>query len=160
VEDSKIKEHPLVEIYNVPSHRAQLGRAIAQSGCASAMIDTSDGFLGDLGHICEESRVGAELFQEKFPISKHLREVAPKLHRDPNDFFLGESDDYELVITCQPKDVDRIRSIVSQCCPVLLTEVGRITDADGEVFLLLPDDTKRSVKPSGWDHFRNSERKK
>jgi thiamine-monophosphate kinase len=158
--DSKIKEHPLVKIYNIPSHRAQLGGAIAQTGCASAMIDTSDGFLGDLGHICEESRVGAELFKEKFPISEHLQEAALKLHRDPYDFFLGESDDYELVITCRPQDVSRIHSIVSQCCPVLVTEVGRITDAAGEIFLLLPDGTKHPVNPSGWDHFRKSEGKK
>jgi thiamine-monophosphate kinase len=159
-DDLRIKEHPLVIIYNIPSHRAQLGEAIAQTGCANAMIDTSDGFLGDLGHICEESRVGAELFKEKFPISEHLREAADRLRGDPYDFFLGDSDDYELIITCWPQDVPRIRSTVSQCCPVLLTEVGRITDAAGEIFLLLPDGTKRPVNPSGWDHFRKSEGKK
>jgi thiamine-monophosphate kinase len=85
--DSRIREHPLVKIYNTPSHRAQLGEAIAQTGCASALIDTSDGFLGDLGHICEESGVGAELFKEKFPVSEHLRETALRLRVDPYDFF-------------------------------------------------------------------------
>jgi thiamine-monophosphate kinase len=151
--DSKIKEHPLVKIYNTPSHRAQAGETVAQTGCASAMIDTSDGFLGDLGHICEESGVGAELFKEKFPISEHLREAALRLRGDPYDFFLGDSDDYELIITCRPKDVPRIRSTISQCCPVLVTEVGRITGKAGEIFLLLPEGTKLRVKPSGWDHF-------
>ena len=102
-DDSKILEHPLVKIYNTPSHRAQLGEAIAKAGCATAMIDTSDGFLGDLGHICEESSVGAELFKEKLPVSEDLREAAHILHQDPYDFFLGESDDYELVITCRPR---------------------------------------------------------
>jgi thiamine-monophosphate kinase len=158
--DPKIKEHPLVKIYNTPSHRAQLGEAIAQTGYASAMIDTSDGFLGDLGHICEESRVGAELFKERLPISQLLQEAALKLHWDPYDFFLGESDDYELIITCLPQDVDRIRSTVSQCSPVSLTEVGRITGDPSEIFLLLSDGAKRPVKPSGWDHFRKSEGKK
>jgi thiamine-monophosphate kinase len=124
------------------------------------MIDTSDGFLGDLGHICEESRVGAELFKERLPISQLLQEAALKLHWDPYDFFLGESDDYELIITCLPQDVDRIRSTVSQCSPVSLTEVGRITGDPSEIFLLLSDGAKRPVKPSGWDHFRKSEGKK
>jgi thiamine-monophosphate kinase len=158
--DSKIKEHPLVQIYNVPSHRAQLGEAIARTGFANAMIDTSDGFLGDLGHICEESRVGAELFKERLPISQPLQEAALKLHRDPYDFFLGDSDDYELIITCSPQNVERIRSIVSQCCPVSLAEVGRITGDSGEIFLFLSDGTKQPVKPSGWDHFRKSKGKK
>lgn len=153
-DDSNILGHPLVKIYNTPSHRAQLGEAIAKAGPASAMIDTSDGFLGDLGHICEESGVGAELFKEKLPVSEALREAALMLHRDPYDLFLGESDDYELVITCRPHDVALLRSIAARCCPVPLTEVGRITEGAREITLLLPEGDRRTVKLSGWDHFR------
>ncbi|HUL32166.1 MAG TPA: thiamine-phosphate kinase [Thermodesulfobacteriota bacterium] len=155
-DDSKILEHPLVEIYNTPSHRAPLGEAIAKAGCVTAMIDTSDGFLGDLRHICEESGVGAELFKEKLPVSEALHEAALMLHRDPYDFFLGDSDDYELVITCRPQDVALLRSVASRCCPVPLTEVGRITHGALEITLLLPGGERRPVKPSGWDHFRLS----
>ncbi len=153
-DDPQLLGHPLVKIYNTPSHRAQLGEAIGRAGLATAMIDTSDGFLGDLGHICEESGVGAELFQEKIPVSEDLREAARRLHRDPDDFFLGESDDYELVITCRPQDLALLRSVVNRCCPVLLTEVGRITGPANEVTLLLLDGTRRPVRPSSWDHFR------
>jgi len=118
------------------------------------MIDTSDGFLGDLGHICEESGVGAELIREKIPVSENLREAALALRRDPDDFFLGESDDYELVITCQPRHVESLRAVISRQGPVPVTEVGRITDASREINLLLPDGQKRPLKPSSWDHFR------
>jgi thiamine-monophosphate kinase len=153
-DDSQISEHPLVKIYNNPSHKAQVGEAIAKTGRATAMIDTSDGFLGDLGHICDESGVGAELFKDKLPVSDDLRKAALRLHHDPYDLFLGDSDDYELVITCRPQDVTVLRSVISQCCPVLLTEVGRITDEAGKITLLLPDGERRPVKRSGWDHFR------
>lgn len=156
-EDSKILGHPLVKIYHTPSHRAQLGMAIAKASCATAMIDTSDGFLGDLGHICEESNVGAELFKEKLPLSEDLREAAKMLHRDPYDFFLGESDDYELVITCLPEDVERLRSVMTQCCPVPLAEIGRITGIPREITLILPDGGRQPAKPSGWDHFRRKD---
>ena len=155
-DDSKILEHPLVKIYNTPSHRAQLGEAVAKAGFATAMIDTSDGFLGDLGHICEESGVGAELFKEKLPVSEALREAALILQRDPYDFFLGDSDDYELMITCRPQDVALLRSVASRCCPVPLTEVGRTTHGALEITLLLPGGERCPVKPSGWDHFRLS----
>ncbi len=154
--DPKLRDHPLVKIYNTPSHRAQLGQAVAQAGCATAMIDTSDGFLGDLGHICEESGVGAELFIEKFPVSEDLREAALRLRRDPHDFFLGDSDDYELVITCRPQDVALLRSVVAKCCSVPLAEVGRITGAPREMNLVLPEGGRRPIKPSGWDHFRGA----
>jgi thiamine-monophosphate kinase len=153
-DDSKLLVHPLVQIYNTPSHRAQLGEAIAKADCATAMIDTSDGFPGDLGHICEESGVGAELFQEKLPVSEDLREAALVLHRDPYEFILGDSDDYELVITCPPENVALLRSTVSRCGPVPLTEVGRITGAAREMTLVLPNGERRPVIPKSWDHFR------
>ena len=153
-DDPKLLGHPLVKVYNTPSHRAQVGEAVAQTGCATAMIDTSDGFLGDLGHICEESGVGAELFKEKIPISEDLRQAALRLHRDPYDFFLGESDDYELVITCRSQDVALLRSTISRCCPVPLSEVGRITGATHEMILLFPSGEGRALKPLSWDHFR------
>lgn len=158
--DSRIKDHPLVKIYNTPTHRAELGARIGQADWVTSLIDTSDGFLGDLGHICDESGVGAELIKEKFPISRDLREAALRLRVDPHEFFLGDSDDYELIITCRPEDVPRIRTAVSECSAVLVTEVGRITDQAGEIFLLLPEGTKIPVKPSGWDHFQKSEGKK
>jgi thiamine-monophosphate kinase len=153
-DDSKLLGHPLVKIYHTPSHRAQLGEAIAQKGCATAMIDTSDGFLGDLGHICEESGVGAELFQDKIPVSEDLREAARRLQQDPYDFFLGDSDDYELVITCKPQDRALLHSIVTRYGSVPLTEVGKITGAAREILLLFPDGARRPVKPLSWDHFR------
>lgn len=154
-DDPEIKNHPLVKIYNTPSHQAHLGAAIAQAGLASAMIDTSDGFLGDLGHICAESNVGAELFQEKLPVSEALRRAALTFHKDPYDFVLGESDDYELVITCRPEHVASIHSLAAQGDhPIPLTKVGRITGDADQISLLFPDGTRHPVKPSGWDHFR------
>ncbi len=158
--DSKIKEHPLVKIYNTPTHRAQLGETIGHTGCVNALIDTSDGFLGDLGHICEESGVGAELIKEKFPISEALYEAALRLRADPNDFFLGDSDDYELIITCRPENVSQIRNAISQHSSVPVSEVGKLTDQPGEMFVVLADGKKNPVKPSGWDHFQKSEGKK
>jgi thiamine-monophosphate kinase len=152
-DDAALLHHPLVKIYNTPSHRAQLGEAIAQTGYATAMIDTSDGFLGDLGHICEESGVGAEILDEKIPVGKAVQEAALLLRREPHDFFLGDSDDYELVITCRPEHVDSLRSVGAECCGALLTEVGRITAPGRGIVLVLPDGESRPVKPLSWDHF-------
>ncbi|MBI4766955.1 MAG: thiamine-phosphate kinase [Deltaproteobacteria bacterium] len=148
-------KHPLVRIYNTPSHRAQLGAAIARAGLASAMIDTSDGFLGDLGHICVESNVGALLVKEKLPISDPLRQAALSLARDPYDLFLGDSDDYELVVTCRLEDVAPLRALADRCgLPVPLTEVGRITSEARGISMIHPDGSRHPVPSSGWDHFR------
>lgn len=148
-----LQEHPLVRTYNTPSHRAREGQAIARSGYAAAMIDTSDGFLGDLGHICQDSGVGAELIQEKLPISEDLHQAALELKLDPYELFLQDSDDYELIITGAPKNMAKIRSAVASVSNVPVTEVGKITDSAGDIRLMLPDGTRRRITPSGWDHF-------
>ncbi len=153
-DNRKILEHPLVRHYNTPTHRARLGESMAQTGLATSMIDTSDGFLGDLNHICVESQVGAELYREKLPISEDLRRTALKLGRDPYDFFLGASDDYELVITCRPTDVPLLQTRATPFSSSPLTEVGKITDKPGEIILIFPDGERQPANLSGWDHFR------
>ena len=155
-----LRDHPLVRAYNRPSHRAREGEAVARSGYATAMIDTSDGFLGDLGHICEESKVGAELVQKKLPVSRDLLQAAPQLGRDPHDLVLGDSDDYELIITCSSDHVDRVRSAIAGVSDVPVTEVGRITDAANGIKLILSDGAKQGIAPSGWDHFTQTEQAK
>ncbi len=148
-----LSDHPLVQTFNTPSHRAREGRAIAQSGYATAMIDTSDGFLGDLGHICKQSGVGARLMRENIPVGKELREAATRLGRDPFELVLGQSDDYELIVTCPPDNVEGIRSSVAAVSEVPVSEVGRITQAAYGMKLIQPDGTEHAVTPAGWDHF-------
>ena len=151
--DEDLGDHPLVRAYNTPTHRAWEGRAVAQSGYATAMIDTSDGFLGDLGHLCEESDVGALLVQEKFPVSDDLIGASEQLGIDPYKAILGESDDYELIITCDPENVGRIRAILGSLNKGSVSEVGTITDPSDGIRLILPDGTTQAMAPSGWDHF-------
>ncbi|UCE41563.1 MAG: thiamine-phosphate kinase [Candidatus Aminicenantes bacterium] len=146
--------HPLVKAYNLPAHRALEGQAVARSQKAHAMIDTSDGFLADLGHICQESHVGALLIQENLPISSELKEAAVEMGMDSYQLFLQESDDYELIITCSPKQVLNIRSAIKEISQTPIHEVGRIRDASEGIELMLPDGTKRPISLKGWDHFK------
>ena len=149
-----LKDHPLVQEYNVPKHRMREGQAIARSQKAHAMIDTSDGFLADLGHICQESHVGALLIQENLPISNDLKKAASQLGMDPFQLFLQESDDYELIITCPLENVSSIRLAVEEVSQTPVSEVGKITDTAREMQWKLPDGTILPISQKGWDHFK------
>ena len=151
--DAGLADNPLVRAYTTPSHRARVGQLVAQAGYVTAMTDTSDGFPGDLGHVCEASGVGAEVVKEDIPVDEALREAARVLGRDPYEFILGGSDDYELVITCDPRSVPFLQSVVAGCCTIPLTEVGRIT-AGREINMVLPDGRKIPLDAAGFDHFR------
>jgi thiamine-monophosphate kinase len=149
-----VQNHPLVRAYNTPKHRAREGHAIAHSGYAKAMIDTSDGLLADLGHICEESGVGAEIIQKQLPLSEALNQEAGQMELDPYDLVMSDSDDYELIMTCSAENVPKIRSLVASISDVPVSEIGQIKEAKEKIQLILPDGSIQSVSPSGWDHFK------
>ncbi len=148
-----LNEHPLVRAYNRPSHRAMEGEEIARSGLATAMIDVSDGLLGDLGHICKESGVGALLYQEQLPVSRALRQACSQMGCDPLDFVLSDSDDYELIITCLPRDAQTLCRLISETRSVPAKQIGTITPDPNTMELVQQDGTRQPLNPSGWDHF-------
>lgn len=143
----------LIEAYINPAHRALEGQCIAGTGLANAMIDISDGLLGDLGHICEESRVGAELHEEALPVSDALKWAAMEKGVETRGLITRGSDDYELILTCAPANAEALKSAVARVSLVPITRVGWITDAVGRLDLIRKDGTRDSLKPEGWNHF-------
>ncbi len=125
-----------------PEPRLELGRILREKGLASAMIDTSDGLSTDLGHICEESGVGAELNAARIPrasVGRPGREV-------DLDLALHGGEDYELLFTVRPG-----KRVPPTIAGVALTSIGRITRA---AKILLRDTTgTHELKPQGWEHF-------
>jgi thiamine-monophosphate kinase len=143
----------LAGAYLRPSHRAREGAVVAEKGYATAMIDTSDGLSADLGHICKSSGVGARLDARRFPVRNALREAAGLLACDLLDLILGASDDYELVITCNPEHTEDVRALVSGVCDVPAVEIGRVTREAGRI-VLEDVEGERALQIEGWDHFR------
>ncbi|MCG6878907.1 MAG: thiamine-phosphate kinase [Deltaproteobacteria bacterium] len=146
-------ENPLVSAYLRPSHRAAEGYAVAQTGLAHAMIDTSDGLMGDLGHICDESRVGAVIYEKNLPVAPALIQFSEHSGQTPLDYILKESDDYELLLTCAPDNVGRIRHIIEKTSKIPVTEIGKITEDKGKIRIITPAGESRLSTVSGWDHF-------
>jgi thiamine-monophosphate kinase len=149
-----LRDDPLIRAYNTPGHRAREGRAVALSGCATAMIDTSDGFLGDLAHICEQSGLGAVVYRDALPLSQALREGAQRLGADPHELFLGASDDYELIITCRPGDEEGLIRAISSIEGVPAAVVGRMSAGEAGITVVSANGTPVPASAGGWDHFR------
>jgi len=127
-----------------PEPRIEVGRALREKGLASAMIDTSDGLSTDLGHLCQESGVGAEIDAALIPrarIEKSAREV-------DLDLALHGGEDYELLFTVPPG-----KRVPSQLAGVALTHIGQITRGK-KVFLCTGPNLARELEPKGWEHFR------
>jgi thiamine-monophosphate kinase len=134
-----------------PTPRVEAGRAIAKSGGASAMIDLSDGLASDLGHILEESRVGAVVDANHIPLSNALREAAGAIGRHPLDWATRGGEDYELLLTAPPRSVASVIDAV-RAVGVAITEIGEIT-ATNEEWLIRPDGMRVPLRGTLWHHF-------
>jgi thiamine-monophosphate kinase len=146
-------DHHLIQAYISPNHRAREGHAVASSGYATAMIDTSDGLLADLAHICLDSGVGAELNRKDLPISDALKDSGTQNKKDPYELCTRDSDDYELVITCAPKNVEKIKDTIKKISDVSVSTIGTVTNEAGIFHWILPDGSRQRFTPKGWDHF-------
>ena len=127
-----------------PLARVAMGRWLRERGIPSAMIDISDGLSTDLEHICDESRVGAEIELEVIP-------RAPTDQRKKLvglEFALHGGDDYELLFTSS-------RNVPSTIAGVPVTRIGRTTKASG-MRMVDADGWMRKLETKGWEHFKNN----
>jgi|TARA_R110000744_G_scaffold33360_6_gene78288 thiamine-monophosphate kinase len=119
--------------YRCPDPRIALGLALV--GRAHAAMDVSDGLIGDLAHICEQSGVGAVLRAQSVPLSASAAELVadqPNLYLE----LLTGGDDYELLITGRAPDIEAAAAD-SGCRVTCIGEIVSgdrvvVHDADGE----------------------------
>ncbi|HWF61076.1 MAG TPA: thiamine-phosphate kinase [Nitrospira sp.] len=98
----------LVRRHSHPTARVAEGRWLNERRLASAAIDLSDGLSGDLRHLCEESRVGAEVELDRIPISPACRAYARTIGVSPIRLALTGGEDYELLFTASSHDSNTI----------------------------------------------------
>lgn len=136
----------LIERLNRPTPRVALGMALR--GLATSAIDISDGLLADLGHILEQSGVGAEIDSSKIPCSDVLHNFAPDTQKRVPLMTTG-GDDYELCFTVPASRVDEMKNISKELA-LPLTQIG-VTNKGTE---LLVDGLNVSLH--GFDHFKGN----
>lgn len=146
----------LLKAHRVPEPHLREGRFLAQQQGVHAAIDTSDGLSSDLGHIVEESRVGARLFADKIPVSQELMDFCTRFDFDPIEYALAGGEDYTLLCTITPESANQIANAFEKEFKRPLFQIGEIT-AEKQLMLVYPDAKTKPITPTGWDHFRTKE---
>ncbi|PKU25559.1 thiamine-phosphate kinase [Telmatospirillum siberiense] len=138
----------LLERYRLPRPRTTLGPALV--GLAGAAMDISDGLVGDLGHICETSGVGAVIEAEKVPLSDAVR-MAISAGFGSIVTVLTGGDDYELLFSAPAERATAIEALGREL-DLRLTPIGRIIEGEG-VRVEDSDGRALSLSGGGYRHF-------
>jgi thiamine-monophosphate kinase len=138
----------LTDRYHLPRPRLTLGRGLV--GIAHAMLDVSDGLVGDLNHLCVVSGVAAVLEAARVPLSPAARAA---LARDGTllSLVLGGGDDYELVFAAPP-GAEKALAALADSLALPITMIGRIAAGSG---VRVVDGTGRRIElgATGYRHF-------
>lgn len=139
----------LVESVLMPRARLKEGLALSQTKAVNAAIDSSDGLAWSLHEISRASNIGFTI--NYLPISKEAKEFAKVNNLDPVELTLYGGEEYELVLTTNPKLWNKVKKAVKEAGGQL-TPIGKAT-AKKQVTLEM-DGKKRLIEPRGWEHFK------
>lgn len=134
-----------------PTPRCATGRALAEAGIPSAMIDISDGLLADLDHILKRSGTGAQVETDRIPLSTDFKDTACRFAEDPLQLAMTGGEDYELLLTLPPQRYDDAQRLAAET-GVPLTVIGKVNAQAG---LSVTDRTGKSHDSAthGFSHF-------
>ena len=139
----------LIERQLKPEARRDMIEAFAKNNLVpTAMIDVSDGVASEVFHLCEESGLGAYVEESGVPIHPDAQEQALDFKLDPITCALSGGEDYELIFTIDPKDVDKVKFLPD------IYIMGEMTDASEGVLLHTKGGNIHPITAQGWTHFK------
>lgn len=137
--------------------RLKEAQFLAENFAIHSMMDLSDGLAGDLRHILNASKTGAELFSDSIPITRaaKLKARNESSAKPPLLAALTDGEDYELVFTIAARDAVAVLDRWKARFPkTKLTCIGKITSQPG---LRLRDKLGiRELPAHGYTHFQKS----
>ena len=131
-----------------PQPRVALGLALR--GVATAMLDVSDGLLGDLGHILECSATGAIIDVGALPLAALRDNGADEALA--RRCLLGGGDDYELLFAAPAARRADVEVLAGQL-GLALHRIGELGAEPGTLWLREADGRLVPGTRSGYDHF-------
>jgi len=132
-----------------PEARKDIIAAFARTELVpTSMIDISDGLASELYHICKQSNVGALIEESGVPIHPDAQLKALDFKLDPITCALSGGEDYELLFTIDPKDVDKVKYLPD------IYIAGEIVPKEDGLKLNTTGGNLHEIPAQGWKHFK------
>ena len=111
----------------------------------TSMIDISDGLSSEIMHICKQSGVGCNLYENKLPLDPQFINVCEEFNIDSTTVAINGGEDYELLFTISIEDFEKIKGNPN------FTIIGHMTQESEGIHLITRADTKIALKARGWN---------
>ena len=115
----------------------------------TSMIDISDGLSSEVIHLCKQSGVGCELYEEKIPLDPQVISTCEEFNIDSTTIALSGGEDYELLMTISQADYPKIKGNPN------LTVIGHITEKASGIHLVTRAQEKIPLVAQGWNGFKS-----
>lgn len=115
----------------------------------TSMIDISDGLSSEIIHLCKQSGIGCNLYEEKLPLDPQLISVCEEFNIDSTTVAINGGEDYELLFTISMNDFDKIKGNPN------FTVIGHMVEESEGIHLITRANTKISLKARGWNALDN-----
>lgn len=130
-----------------PEARVDMIEVFRKTGVQpTSMIDISDGLSSEILHLCKNSGVGCNLYEEKVPLDFQTKKMAEELNINPLVAALNGGEDYELLFTIAQSDFDKIKNDPD------ITIIGHMTEASEGTNLITTGGSKIPLIAQGWNH--------
>ncbi|MBT8314637.1 MAG: thiamine-phosphate kinase [Maribacter sp.] len=113
----------------------------------TSMIDISDGLSSEILHLCKQSKVGCNLFEDKIPLDPTVIAACEEFKMDSTLVALSGGEDYELLFTIDQKEFPKIKGNPN------LTVVGHMTAENEGAHLISRNNSKIPLTAQGWNSF-------
>lgn len=111
----------------------------------TSMIDISDGLSSEILHLCKQSNVGCNLYEDKLPLDPQLISVCEEFSIDSTTVAINGGEDYELLFTVSMEDFDKIKGNPN------FSIIGHMTAPGEGTHLITRANTKIQLKARGWN---------
>lgn len=111
----------------------------------TSMIDISDGLSSEIMHLCKQSKVGCDLYENKIPLDPQVISTCEEFDIDSTTVALNGGEDYELLMTIDQKDFQKIKANPN------LTVIGYMREESDGMHLVTRAETKIPITAQGWN---------
>jgi len=114
----------------------------------TAMIDISDGLSSEIFHLCDHSKIGMRVYEDKLPIDQQTYDTALEFNLAPTTCAMNGGEDYELLFTLPQADYDKVKNSIE------LTVIGYCTEPHLGIEMITKSGNVVSLEAQGWENFK------